>query len=165
VGRLAPEKNLGLLIEAFTRVVERRPEARLTIAGDGPLRDELGGMVAAAGLDDRVSFPGHVDAATVFADLDVVVMPSVFENCSYTLLEAAVTGCGVVATAVGGNPEILPDSSLVPLGDPGAMAGAIISQGLDVAARPGLRGDWPTVADMCTSIVAFYDELTGGAAS
>ncbi len=164
VGRLAPEKNLGLLIDAFARVVERHPEARLTIAGDGPLRDELVGAVAGAGLDDRVDFPGHVDASAVFAELDVVVMPSVFENCSYTLLEAAVSGCGVVATDVGGNPEILPRPSLVPLGDADAMAEAIIAQGLEVAARPGLPDDWPTVAAMCASIVTFYDDLAVGSA-
>lgn len=161
VGRLAPEKNLGMLIRAFARVVADHPDARLTIAGDGPERADLVDQVAGAGLADVVEFPGHLDAASVFADLDVVVMPSVFENCSYTLLEAAATGCGVVATDVGGNGEILPSSSLVPLGDDAAMAAAIVTQGRDVSTRPGLDADWPTVADMCAAIVDFYDQVTG----
>jgi glycosyltransferase involved in cell wall biosynthesis len=159
VGRLAPEKNLDMLIRAFALVVARRPDARLTIAGDGPRRGALVDAVAAAGLVDVVDFPGHVDSSKVFGDLDVVVMPSVFENCSYTLLEAAATGCGVVATDVGGNGEILPAGSLVALGDDEALAAAIIGQGLDPSTRPGLADDWPTVADMCASIVAFYERL------
>ncbi len=165
VGRLASEKNLGMAIRAFARVAADHPEARLTIAGDGPLRAELQHEVRAAGLADVVAFPGHVDSRSIFADLDVVVMPSVFENCSYTLLEAAASGCGVVATDVGGNPEILPATSLVPLGDDAAMAEAIVVQGLDPDRRPGLADDWPTVAHMCESIVAFYEDLTGRAAA
>ena len=159
VGRLAAEKNLGMLIRAFALVVARHPEARLTIAGDGPLRAELAQQVVDAGLSDVVDFPGHVDSDSIFAALDVVVMPSVFENCSYTLLEAAATGCGVVATDVGGNAEILPTGSLVPLGDETAMAEAIIAQGLDPGVRPGLPAHWPDVAAMCEATVAFYDRV------
>lgn len=160
VGRLAPEKNLPMLIRSFSTVVARHPDARLTIAGHGALRSELVAQVAAAGLAAVVDFPGHVDSSTVFTELDVVVMPSVFENCSYTLLEAAATGCGVVATDVGGNSEILSPGSLVPLGDDDAMEEAIIRQGLDLSLRPGLADGWPSVADMCASIVAFYETLT-----
>lgn len=165
VGRLAPEKNLPMLIRAFSTVVARHPEARLTIAGDGPLRSELVDQVAAAGLVDVVDFPGHVDSSKAFDELDVVVMPSVFENCSYTLLEATATGCGVVATDVGGNGEILATDSLVALDDHEAMAAAIIRQGLDPSTRPGLAEDWPSVAEMCASIVAFYEALISSRAS
>lgn len=159
VSRLAPEKRIEDLIDAFALIATDHPDARLTIAGTGALRAELGRRVDAAGLTDRVEFPGHVDAREIFDQVDVVAMPSVFENCSYTLLEAAARGCGVVATDVGGNAEILPPECLVRFGDPDALAATILEQGRRPDRRPGLPRAWPTVAEMCTRTVAFYARL------
>jgi glycosyltransferase involved in cell wall biosynthesis len=89
---------------------------------------------------------------------DVVAMLSVWENCSYSLLDAAARGLGVVATDVGGNPEMLPTQSLVHALDPATVASALLTQGCDLAARPGLH-DWPTVADMCARVATVYDAL------
>lgn len=159
VSRLAPEKRLGDLIDAFSSIAADHDDARLTIAGDGALRATLMSHAETAGVAERVDFPGHVDAAEIFDRVDVVAMPSVFENCSYTLLEAAARGCGVVATDVGGNAEILPPECLVPLGDTEALAATILEQGRCPERRPGLPGDWPTVAQMCARTAAFYERV------
>ncbi len=159
VSRLAPEKRIGDLIDAFARIAAEHPGATLTIAGDGSSRAELVARADTAGVGDRVGFPGHVDAGRIFARVDVVALPSVFENCSYTLLEAAMRGVGVVATDVGGNAEILPPECLVRPGDVDALATAIVEQGTDPSRRPGLPTSWPTVADMCARIVDFYERI------
>ncbi len=85
----------------------------LTLAGTGPEEDALREQVARLGLADAVTMPGFVDPDVAMAEHDVLAMMSVWENCSYALLDAAARGMGVVATPVGGNPEILPASSLV----------------------------------------------------
>ena len=85
-------------------------------------------------------------------------MLSVWENSSYALLDAAAAGLGVVASEVGGNPEILPRHCLVEAADDSAVAAALESQGLDPTARPTLA-DWPSVTEMCARIGAVYDGL------
>jgi glycogen(starch) synthase len=110
-------------------------------------------------LGDRVDFPGFVDAEKALADADVVAMLSVWENCSYTLLDAAAAGLGVVASAVGGNPEILPARCLVDPTRPAEVAAALVRQGLDTTARPGLPA-WADVQDMGAAIADVYDEAT-----
>jgi glycogen(starch) synthase len=111
--------------------------------------------VTRLGLGDAVSLPGFVDPEPAMAEHDVLAMLSVWENCSYALLDAASRGMGVVASDVGGNPEILPPASLADTDDPTAVAAALARQGLDLSARPSLR-EWPTIADMCTGITATY---------
>ena len=85
------------------------------------------------------------------AEHDVLAMMSVWENCSYALLDAAARGMGVVASAVGGNPEILPATLAGGADDATRVAAALADQGLKPEARPGLDG-WPSVADMCARI-------------
>ncbi|WP_344304210.1 glycosyltransferase family 4 protein [Nocardioides bigeumensis] len=155
LARLAPEKRLPDLIDAFALVAADHADARLTIAGVGELEGALRRQSAALGLSDRIDLPGFLDPAKAMADHDVVAMLSVWENCSYTLLDAAAHGLGVVASAVGGNPEILPERCLVDADDPRAVAAALVTQARDLAARPGL-GAWPDVAEMCTAIAASY---------
>ncbi len=79
------------------------------------------------------------------AEHDVLAMMSVWENCSYALLDAVARGMGVVATPVGGNPEILPSRSLVGADDTAAVAETLADQGLNLDERPALN-DWPSVA-------------------
>lgn len=114
LSRLAPEKGLDILVEAFARVHEQVPGAALEIAGAGELKDALTRQVAELGLEKAVTFPGFVDPIEAMGRADVLVQLSVWENCSYTLLDAKAAGLKVVATAVGGNPEILDGSELVP---------------------------------------------------
>jgi glycogen(starch) synthase len=159
LARLAPEKRIADLVRAFALVARDHDDATLTVAGTGPLEASLRATADSVGLGDRIDFLGFVDAEKALADADVVAMLSVSENCSYTLLDAAAAGLGVVASPVGGNPEILPAHCLVDPTRPGEVAAALVRQGLDSAARPGLA-DWPDVRDMCAAIAGVYDEVT-----
>lgn len=155
IARLSPEKRIDALIDAFALVRTMQPDATLTIAGDGPLDGTL--RSRAAGVPG-VRFVGHVPADEVLANHDIVVQLSVWENCSYTLLDAMAAGLGVVATPVGGNPELLPPDCLVPADDPDAVAAAILRQGLDTASRPSVP-EWPGVADMTAGIARVYASI------
>lgn len=157
LARLAPEKRLGALVDAFAELHRTHPEARLTLAGTGtgPEEHALREQVQRSGLSDVVSLPGFVDPEQAMAEHDVLAMLSVWENCSYALLDAAARGLGVVASGVGANPEMLPARSLVRADDPRAVASALVAQGLDPASRPGLDG-WPGVSEMCGRIAETY---------
>lgn len=157
LSRLSPEKRIDQLIRAFALLRSDRPDATLTIAGDGPQAAQLRAQVTAAGMADAVRFVGFVDPAAAMAEADVVAQLSVWENCSYTLLDAAAYGLGIVASDVGGNPEILRPESLVDADDLTAVAAAL-------AGATDLRPDPPglTVADMCRRIGAVYTALAVG---
>ncbi|PKW27086.1 glycosyltransferase family 4 protein [Phycicoccus duodecadis] len=159
VARLAPEKRVEAAVRAFAVLHERRPEARLTVAGTGDGEAALRSLVAERGLGDVVDLVGHVDAPGLLARADVLVQLSVWENCSYSLLDALAHGCGAVATDVGGNGEILPASALVAHDDPAAVADEIERQGLDPATRPRLAAAWPTRQEMCERLAAVYAEV------
>lgn len=128
LSRLAPEKGLDTLLNAFALVLNENPEARLTVAGEGPERATLECLADSLGIGGAVDFPGFVDPLAAMAKADVLVQLSVWENCSYTLLDAVGAGIGIVATAVGGNPEIVGPQSLVAGTDPGEVASHIFAQ-------------------------------------
>lgn len=155
LARLAPEKGIDRLLDAFALVHREHPEATLVVAGTGPLEADLRARAERVGLGEVVEFPGFVDAAALLATSDVVVQLSVWENCSYTLLDACAAGVGVVATPVGGNPEILPAHCLVDPESTAAVAETILTQALDLSRRPGL-GEWPTVAAMTDRLADAY---------
>ena len=159
LARLAPEKGLLDLVDAFAKVRADHPEAPLTIAGEGPMQDEIGARVEALGLRDEVDLLGFVDGFAGLGAVDVVAQLSVWENCSYTILDAIGAGCGVVATDVGGNGEILPGRCLVPRGDVDAACAALVRQGSEPTQRPRLRDGWPTVADQCAALATVYDRV------
>lgn len=106
LSRLAPEKGLGDLVEAFALVHAVYPDARLTIAGEGTLNAELSSKVADLGLREAVSLPGYIEANDIQQRSDVLCQLSIWENCSYALLDATGQSVCVVATDVGGNSEI-----------------------------------------------------------
>jgi glycosyltransferase involved in cell wall biosynthesis len=126
--RFSPQKAPGLLIEAFARLVEMSPSVpvRLVIAGDGELFAEAERQVATAGLRDKVSLLGwRTDVRKVLRDLDVLVIPSLYEGGSYSLLEAMAAKLPVVSTNVFGTDETLaqvPGNVLVPVGDSRTLA-------------------------------------------
>lgn len=159
LARFAPEKRYPELVEAFGRLHADRPEARLTLAGDGPLREEVRALVARRGLQDHVELPGHVDPGDLLDRADVLALLSVWENCSYALLDAVVRGVGVVASDVGGNPEILPAHCLVDPGRPAEVAARLAEQAEQPALRPDLTDDWPDVEAMAARTAAFYEEV------
>ncbi|WP_334171058.1 glycosyltransferase family 4 protein [Sinomonas sp.] len=160
LARLSREKGLDDLLHAFVELRRMDPHAKLTIAGEGPDRASVQAAVRAMGLTEAVDLPGFVDPAAAMAEADVVVQLSVWENCSYTLLDAMTAGLGVVATRVGGNPELLPDGCFAPSDDPRGIAEAIVRQA-DDDERPCLPVGWPTRREMAARIVAEYER--GGA--
>ena len=133
IGRLDPVKNQALLIDAFAdlrqRVAGARDRLRLVIVGDGPLRGDLQTRVAQAEIQPVTWMPGaRNDVADILKALDLFVLPSIAEGVPMTILEAMATSRPVVATAVGGNAEVVLDNEtgfLVPNGDAAALSAAI----------------------------------------
>ena len=128
IARLDPVKGLGTLIEGFARFHAERPDSRLVIIGDGPERDALEALARKHGLLPAVTFAGHRDdARQLLAGADIYVNSSTFEGISLTVLEAMAACLPVIATRVGGNPEILDAESgvLVAAGHVEALAGAL----------------------------------------
>jgi glycosyltransferase involved in cell wall biosynthesis len=147
VGRLEGRKGTDTLIEAARGLAERGiADWRLAIAGEGPLRGDLTALAERLGVRDRVLFVGaRSDVREILAALDVFVLPSRTEGMSNALLEAMAMELPVVATAVGGNPEVVTADVagvLVPAEDPPGMAGAVAAllQAPDRAARLARAG-------------------------
>jgi glycosyltransferase involved in cell wall biosynthesis len=124
-GRLSPEKGFAVLVEAAARV----PAAGFVLFGDGPERSRLEARVRELGIADRFRLPGFTrDLDRLLPWADVVALPSFTEGLPNVALEASAAGVPVVATAVGGTPEVVADGEtgyLVPPGDPAALAGRI----------------------------------------
>ena len=133
VGRLQTVKNQPLLARAFVRALQDNPTmrdtARLVIVGEGSLRAEVERVLAEAGMTDLAWLPGaRDDVADVLRSLDLFVLPSRAEGTSCTLQEAMASGLPVVATAVGGTPDLVQEGGtghLVPLDDEQALADAM----------------------------------------
>lgn len=135
VGRLATVKNHALLLRAFALLLQQAPQfsdtARLVLVGDGPCRAALEQQSQALGISDKVHFSGErPDISSVMQGADVFVLPSLAEGISNTLLEAMAAGTPVIATAVGGNPDLLPPTlrttNLVPSDDAQALMQAML---------------------------------------
>jgi glycosyltransferase involved in cell wall biosynthesis len=108
IGRLDPVKNLSLLLRAFAVALAGDPRLSLAIIGDGPERAALEAQARELGLEGRVAFAGYRrDAARFLAAADLYVSSSTYEGVSLTILEAMAAGVPVVATEVGGNPEVV----------------------------------------------------------
>ena len=126
-GRLGPQKSLAVALEA----VAATPDVTLAIAGEGPERAALEARVRSLGLDGRVQFLGSVDRDRVlrlFRAADASLLSSSWENLPHTVVESLAVGTPVIATAVGGVPEVVGDEEnglLVPPNDAGALADAI----------------------------------------
>jgi sugar transferase (PEP-CTERM/EpsH1 system associated) len=150
VGRLDPVKDQSNLARAFVEALRMAPaagrELRLVLVGDGPMRDEIEGVVKAAGVRSLVWFAGERgDVARVMRGLDCFVLPSLAEGISNTLLEAMASGLPVIATRVGANADLMEDGlsgRLVPRSDPRAIAREILAYVSDpaLARRHGQAG-------------------------
>ena len=106
LGRLAPQKGFEELIEAMPAIVERFPEARAAIAGDGPILDDLKALANEKGVSDVVRFLGfRKDVPRVLAAFDLFAQPSHREGLSISNIEAMAAGKPIVATAIPGNRE------------------------------------------------------------
>lgn len=146
IARLHREKNVALLIRAFARVHAEIPEARLVIFGDGPERGALERLAAALGLGSVVEFRGYVkDAGRRCGDFDILAVPSSREAFGIAALEAMACGVPVIATRVGGLPELVLDGEtglLVPPEDEKALAETLtgLLRDPERAARLGAAG-------------------------
>ncbi len=129
VARLVPQKAQRTLVDAAVQVTATRPDVRVVLVGDGPLREEIVAQAAALGISDKLVLTGiRTDIPQILAASDVFVLSSQWEGMPISLLEAMAAGCPAVATDVGGVAQILQDGVtglLVPPGDPAALAGAI----------------------------------------
>lgn len=179
VGMLEPRKGHAVLLEAFVRLALQAPHARLVFAGSEPpgapeYRRILEQRIVSLGLSSRVSFLGWVDdVPSLMAALDVCVLPVVQpEGFGRTLIEAGAAGRPVIASRLGGIPEVVEHQLtglLVPPGDVAALADAL-SLVLDdpaLRARLGEAGRRRvqqrfTIETMLTQLMAVYDELTAG---
>jgi glycosyltransferase involved in cell wall biosynthesis len=132
VGRLAREKGLDTLVDAWPAVLAAFPEARLTLIGEGPERPELEERIARQGLAAAIDLPGALDdPAGRLRGSDLFVLPSREEGMSVALLEAMALGVPLVATAIPGNRRLIQDfkhGRLVPPDDPAALARGVIDQ-------------------------------------
>lgn len=130
IARLAPVKGHRYFLEAAVRIIEVIPKARFLLIGEGPLRKKLIEQVKRLGLTKEVVFFGGCEDIRPFLGIsDIVVLPSLNEGMGRILLQAQACGKPVVATRVGGVPEVVRDNEtglLVPAGDAAALADAII---------------------------------------
>jgi glycosyltransferase involved in cell wall biosynthesis len=143
VGRLDPVKDFPTMVRAFHDVRRVLPQSRLVIIGDGPERPTLGAEIVRLGLTDSVVMTGHrEDVASLLPALDIYANSSIFEGVSLTILEAMAAALPVVATRVGGTPEVVLEGEtgrLVPARDARIMAKVLLNlaSDADTAKRMG----------------------------
>jgi glycosyltransferase involved in cell wall biosynthesis len=131
LSRLNRMKGVQYFLDAARMVAGRLPDARFLIVGDGAIRQELETLAIGLGLADKIVFTGfRTDVPRLLSQVNLSVLPSLSEGLSNTLLESMAAGVPVVATSVGGNPEIIEDGVsglLVPPRDSAKLADAMIT--------------------------------------
>ncbi len=162
IGELRALKGVDVLLEALKGLNTRRP-ATAVIVGAGPEADQFKAMAQQLGLGERVTFPGAMPAATAFPLGRSLAVPSRAESFPYIVLEAGAAGIPLVATNVGGIPEIVADTDLVAPGDVNQLADALKAVIADPAAAQArasrLRDRVKTlftVEAMTDAVLAFY---------
>jgi sugar transferase (PEP-CTERM/EpsH1 system associated) len=177
VGRLQPVKDQQTLLRAFATACNARVEGherlRLVVVGDGPLMNDLRNLARSLGIERRTWFAGAIgNVSQVLGALDLFVLTSLNEGISNTILEALASGVPVIASDVGGNPELIDagrTGSLVPAGSAGGFAAEITR----FLAEPDLQRNHGEAARLAaverfslTAMVAryraLYDELCQG---
>lgn len=173
VGHLVGIKGQRTLIEAAPAVIERVPEARFFILGEGPLRADLARRIAALGLEGRVHLTGfRADVGGFYRRADLLAAPSLSEGLGTAVLDALALGIPVVAAASGGLPEIVRDGvtgRLVPPADPAALAAALVElltqpelcRRLGAAGRLMVQREY-SITVMAERTLALYRELSSG---
>ena len=129
IGRFNAQKNHKGLLEAFAKIAESCPDCVLQLIGDGELREETQQLAVTLGIRDKVLFLGNqTDIYPFLQEADIFLLPSVFEGMPMTIIEAMGTGLPIVASKVGGVPDMLEDGTsglLVPC-DPDAVAQSVL---------------------------------------
>lgn len=174
LARLEPQKLPGTFLEAAARLAPRWSALSFLVVGGGSLLPELPRQAEALGLGGRVVFTGpRRDVARLLGAADVSVMCSRKEGMSNTVMESMAAGKPVVATPVGGNPELIDDGRtglLVPVGDAAALADRVerlladpaLAKGMGLAARTRIN-ELCSVGGMVTATTRLYDELVHAA--
>jgi glycosyltransferase involved in cell wall biosynthesis len=170
LGRLSPEKGYDVLLRAAKRLVEKGQDVHVVIFGDGQDRRRLEELAASLGVADRLSMPGFVaDARSRLASFDVFVLPSLTEGLPMSVLEAMEAGVPVVASAVGGLPDVLENGGaggLAGPGDPESLATALdrvigdrqLALALAVRASSRVRADY-SASHMAEQYLALYGRV------
>ena len=170
VGRLVPIKDVPTFLRAARIVPRSAAEARFALVGDGEERPALESLCRELGLDGKVTFFGWKrDLAAVYGDLDVVVNASRNEGTPVALIEALAAARPVVATRVGGTPDLLGEGErgrLVPPGEPEALARAVLETLDGVRGRaPLARGPVGSTSSRATRRTAWSATWTRSTAS
>ncbi|KNB49613.1 glycosyltransferase family 4 protein [Streptomyces caatingaensis] len=168
VGRLEEGQGYGPLLDAARSWRGLDPEPLLVVAGEGPERGALQRRIEGEGLPVRL-VGRRDDVPQLLAAADVAILPSRWEARSLLAQEAFQAGVPLVATSVGGVPDLVGDAAeLVPYGDAGALAGAVSGLLEDplrrerlVAAGRERLGEWPSEDDAVAHVLSVYDELSG----
>jgi glycosyltransferase involved in cell wall biosynthesis len=168
VSKLWEGKGHAVALEAMVTVVQSIPHAKLLLVGEGPLEEELRAMSRVLGIGGSVIFAGfRTDLPQILSLCDICILPSFFEGMGRVLLEAGACGRAVVASRVGGIPEIVENGatgSLVPPEDPAALSREILcllgdpglAQMMGERARQRI-GEMFSSETMVREIVAVYD--------
>jgi len=174
VGRMETVKNQLTLVKAFLQLLDQEPKTRerlrLVIIGDGPLRREAEKLLKDGNAAHLAWLPGERDdVPTIMRSLDLFVLPSLREGISNTILEAMASGLAVVATRVGGNPELVEEQKtglLIPPANSIALAEAIRSyllhpERLSIHGQAGRKRaeDCFSLEKMVSEYTAVYDKL------
>jgi glycosyltransferase involved in cell wall biosynthesis len=167
-GRLVRLKGVAYLLQAFAQIAPEFPDASIEIAGSGPELPALQSESAALGVSGRVRFLGWVDdLQTIFRRWSVLAIPSLEESFGLAALEGMAAGLPVIASNVGGLPEVVGGAGiLVPPGDPTALATALrrvlkspaLSADLGDAARERVLREFSPVT-MAAAIGSIYESL------
>jgi len=172
VSRLSPEKGVDVFLRAFRRLVDSIASVRAVVVGDGVLRDELEALSRNLGLCGMVRFAGYTSApGDYLSAADLVVLPSRSECIPNVALEAMAFGKPVVASRVGGVPEVIEDGQsglLFPTEDVGALAAAMgrilldqpLSDRLRFAGQARVREHFSATA-FADTVLALYKEVRG----
>jgi glycosyltransferase involved in cell wall biosynthesis len=171
VARLDPQKNPLGLIRAFAAALGHDPRARLLLAGDGSLREAARAEAASLGLADSVRLLGvQPNVAELLAAADVFALFSSYEGNPMAVMEAMAAGLPVVATSVGGVPEIVVDGEtglLVPAGDMDAFSAALAAVSADLPRRRAMaesarrRAQAFDAGSMVAGYAALFERLGG----
>ena len=175
VGRLSSEKGAHDFVRVARRLLDEDPGFEFVVAGEGPERESMEGLAIALGLGRRCRFLGRVGASRIralYLELDALLSPSLTEGLPNNVLEAAAMKVPVVATAVGGVPEILCDGNnglLAPAGDVEQLAKQVLSLRKDPALARRLAEEGRVVVEREFSfrqrmkrIESLYLQLLGG---
>lgn len=171
-GRLSPEKGFGVLVESAASVLKQHPTAGFVLFGEGAERPKLEARVRELGIGARFVMPGFTAELDKFLPwADVAVLPSFTEGLPNVALEASAAGLPVVATAVGGTPEVVADGQtglLVPSGQPERIGEALnrlladepLRTRLGTAGRERMRAEF-TFEAQAAKYAELFERLAG----